>query len=375
MPLARLHVPAAGLATLAIAALGVGGCAPEPRWCKANFALAAMRGHEAFVPPTAPPDEMTPEERELVRARARDLEDEALGVKVAVYIRGCTNASAPSVYRARRRYLAWAPVEGLTGRETNVLGLSPVLGAEGCAGAAAKAATMKPLEPGLEAAGSRYSAALTALAAVVAEATTYYDGKGYRTDKLALGKELHPRLLAAFAAMVAADLHLRAVTGSLTRPIATRQLARIDAAEGKRFRYRRREVLELAKDLVEIGDPTGEQREVSPETYAAALAALEGAFAGLREYGAAHRAELSDPERARVGADAAYDAFTRTCGAYVTRARAYGECLGRASGAARTKDGKVDLEALRPCPGGGRRELTESYDAFILSSNANPFFL
>ncbi len=189
---------------------------------------------------------------------------------------------------------------------------------------------------------------------------------------MAHGKELHPALLGALEAFVRADLALRAAVRGLTRPLAERALARVEAAEGKRFRYHRRRVLELARELVELGDPADPSdpsgaRALVPRDYEAALAALAAGLDALRAYGAEHRGELEGG--ADTTAAAAYDRFVEACAAFVATGRAYAACVGRAP----TADGKVDLATLPRCPGGDRRALTERYDAFVHTSNASPF--
>lgn len=367
----RRRARAAEVALLALAAAAA-GCAPEPRWCKANVAVAAVRAYQPVAPFVPPADDLTPEEREAVRARARELDDEALGLKIAEYVLGCTNASAASAYEARRQYLAWAPTGELTGREVP-RALPAVKGSERCATAAHLAASMRPPEPTLEAAGRDYAEALATLARVAGDASAYYAGKAYRRDRMAHGKELHPALLGALDAFVRADLALRAAVRGLTRPLSQRALARVEAAEGKRFRYHRRRVLELARELVELGDPadpsdpSGGARALVPRDYDGALTTLSSGLDALRAYGAEHRGDLVAGED--TSAASAYDRFVEACAAFVATGRAYGVCLGRAA----TVDGKVDLSALPRCAGGGRRELTERYDAFVHTSNASPF--
>lgn len=303
----------------------------------------------------------------------QDKEDEALGNKVGEYIRNCMNAMSSRVYQSRRRYLSWVPKNGPTGRETRIYGLYQITGASKCDAAATKAKGMLPSEPGIEAAGQRYAKAVLILEPIIKDAYTYYDQKNYRDDKFAKGKVLHAQLMAAFEEFVKADHDIHQAVGAVTKPLSQRQLARIEREEGKKFRFHRRNVLNIARDLVEIGDPSGEDDEVSFAIYDATFQDLDKALTGLKDYGVLRRSDLMNSKKAKIGATAAYDNFVRACEEYVRRARDYGRCLRDAPAFAKTKDGKVDLDKLPRCKDSGRRDFGDKYDAFIVTSNANSF--
>jgi len=182
----------------------------------------------------------------------QDREDEALGNKVGEYIRNCMNAMSSRVYQSRRRYMSWVPKTGPTGRETRVYGLYQMSGAAKCNAAATKAKGMLPSEPGIETAGQRYAKSVMVLEPIMNSAYTYYDQKNYRDDKFAQGKALHAQLTAAFDEFIKADHEIHQAVGAVTKPLSQRQLARIEREEGKKFRFHRRNVLNIARDLVEI---------------------------------------------------------------------------------------------------------------------------
>ncbi len=316
---------------------------------------------------------VTAEDLTATAVDPQDKEDEQLGDKVGEYIRNCMNAMSSNVYQSRRRYLSWVPKNGPTGREANPYGLFAVSGASRCQAAATKAKTMTPSEPGIEAAGQKYAKAVAVLEPIVKEAFTYYDQKNYKDDKFAKGKTLHPQLIAAFDEFVKADHEIHQAVGAVTKPLSQRQLARIERDEGKKFRFHRRNVLNIARDLVELGDPSGEDSEVSFSIYDAHFQDLDKALTGLKDYGVLRRSDLTNPKKAKIGAATAYDNYVRACEEYVRRARDYGRCLRDAPPIAKTKDGKVDLDKLPKCKDGGRREFGDKYDAFIVTSNANSF--
>ena len=60
--------------------------------------------------------------------------------------------------------------------------------------------------------------AVVAAEDVIKEASTYYDQKNYKDDKFAKGKELHPRLLAAFEVVNAQFQRLFTTCSAAARP-------------------------------------------------------------------------------------------------------------------------------------------------------------
>ncbi len=302
-----------------------------------------------------------------------DKADELLSQKVGEYIRHCMNTMSSAIFASRRTYNSWAPKSGITGREARILGLPSVSGAAKCLASANKAKAMQPDDKTMEDVGMRYAKAVVAAEDVIKEASTYYDQKNYKDDKFAKGKALHPRLLAAFEEFVKADKDIHSTIGSTTKPLAQRQLARIEKEEGKKFRWHRRNVLNIGRELVETGDPSDEEHEVLYTSYDNAFKDFEKAFTALRDYGSLHRADLTNTKRAKIGASMAYDNYVRAADDFLRKSRDYARCLRDAPALAKTKDGKVDLDKLPRCPDGGSREFGDKYDAFIITSNANSF--
>jgi len=342
------------LSALALASSAVG--------CKKFKKPAA----EADAAPTTDPDEGDPETDD-------DKSDEELSKKVGEYIRNCMNTMSSPIYHSRRVYASWAPKAGLTGRETKIFGIPKVSGAAKCRSAATKAAKMKPDDKPMEEAGEAYAKAVVAAEAIINEASAYYEQKQYKDDKFAKGKELHPKLVAALEEFHKADTAIHKEISEETKPLAKRQLVRIEKEEGKKFRWHRRNVLNVALELVEVGDPGDEEDEVAPDAYDASVDTYEKALTALRDYGSLHRADLSNTKKAKIGASAAFDSFMRAADAYLKESHDYSRCLHGAPAAAKSKDGKVDLDKLPRCPDGGTHEFGQKYDELIITSNANSF--
>src|SRR5262249_7812665 len=69
------------------------------------------------------------------------------------------------------------------------------------------------------------------------EADDYYSQEDYKDDKMAKGKALHPRLVAAWDAFANADKELRGAVEAINDKRAAERLAEIDRSEGRKARY------------------------------------------------------------------------------------------------------------------------------------------
>ncbi len=94
-----------------------------------------------------------------------------------------------------------------------------------------------PHDAGLEAAANAYVTAVTTLEPLLKEADDYYTQENYKDDKMAKGKALHPRLVAAWDAFASADKALRAGVEAINDKRAVEQLAAIEASEGRKSHY------------------------------------------------------------------------------------------------------------------------------------------
>jgi hypothetical protein len=96
------------------------------------------------------------------------------------------------------RYKSWVDMKaGPTGREAIIYGLYDVYDTTREAAAATAALTQAPLIPELDAAMRDYIAANAALGPILNEASAYYERKDYKDDKMAGGKALHAKIVAA----------------------------------------------------------------------------------------------------------------------------------------------------------------------------------
>lgn len=225
------------------------------------FALCGSLAAHAATPDTAPPAEVQ---------------------KLNAYV-GCINRFSERAFDARRRYFSWVAKSGPTGKERIIYGTYTLYDTADCQKAVDAANALEPHQGELEAAASAYVQAVVALAPLLREANDYYDQENYKDDKMAKGKVLHPRLVAAWDAFAVADEKLRTQVDVIQDRKAQERLAEIERLEGRKARYHMEAVMIGAKALVraETAD-TPDLAKITPalETYEAAVTAADGTVDG-----------------------------------------------------------------------------------------------
>ena len=156
--------------------------------------------------------------------------------KMNAYV-GCINRLSERSYSSRARYFSWAGKNGPTGKERIIYGTYTIYDTSDCRRNVEKANALEPREPALEAAASAYADAVSKLEPLLKEADDYYEQEDYKDDKMAKGKALHPRLVAAWDAFANADQQLRAGVEAINDRRALERLAEIESKEGKQARY------------------------------------------------------------------------------------------------------------------------------------------
>jgi hypothetical protein len=205
-------------------------------------------------------------------ARADD--DAALGEKLNGYIRDCLNRYSKSVHSAEERYFSWADSKkGPTGKERNIYGIYDVaLDPEQCKSAIAKSNAAPPKKPDIEKLADAYSSALLGVVPMINDAHKYYERGDYKDDKMARGKQLHPKLVGAFEAFDKADTELSQLLDQVQEDLDRRELVRIEKEEGKKGHWHTVNATLLAKPLLHEG-----AKDVA-KINLAALAAASDAF-------------------------------------------------------------------------------------------------
>ncbi len=306
----------------------------------------------------------------------QDDADEHMQEKLDAYI-ACLNTLSSPVRASRSRYFSWVnPKTGPTGTERNINGLYdlPNAAAQKCTEGLAKAKPLLPKDAKLETAGDDFAKTVTELDGLIHEVFTYYENKNFKDDKFAKGKAIHPRLMAAFSAFSKADTNLHATLDGITKPLALRGLSRIERDEGKSFLFHRKHVLLAARELVEAGDPVGDDDAVDFALYNASFSEVDKALTELQTFGAAHKIDLDARTNAAWPmAKSNFEQFERAAESYRKKSRDYLRCLRDAPAKAKAPSGKVDQEKMGPCPDGKPKDVVEKYNEFIRVSNNHPF--
>jgi hypothetical protein len=183
-----------------------------------------------------------------VPAKAQDL---AINKKLNAYI-GCINRLSERSYDSRRRYFSWVSKNGPTGKERIIYGLYTIYDTTDCKKKVEQANAMEPRDPTLETAASNYAEAVGILEGLLKEADDYYTQENYKDDKMAKGRAMHPRLIAAWDAFASADQKLRTSIDELQDVMAAQRIAEIERTEGIKERYHIEAVMLSAKRLMRV---------------------------------------------------------------------------------------------------------------------------
>ncbi len=95
-----------------------------------------------------------------------------------------------------------------------------------------------------------YADAVSKLEPLLKEADDYYTQENYKDDKMAKGKALHPRLVAAWDAFASADKNLRTGLDTINDKRAGESLAEIEQKEGRKARYQVEALMIQAKRVM-----------------------------------------------------------------------------------------------------------------------------
>jgi hypothetical protein len=126
---------------------------------------------------------------------------------------------------------------GPTGKERIIYGLYTIYDTSDCRKNVNKANELEPRDAALEAAASAYAEAVEKLEPLLQEADDYYKQEDYKDDRMAKGRALHPRLIAAWDAFASADKALRGGVEAINDKRAAEKLAAIERGEGRTARY------------------------------------------------------------------------------------------------------------------------------------------
>ena len=211
----------------------------------------------------------------------------SLTEKLNAYV-GCINRLSERSYQSRERYFSWAAKTGPTGKERIIYGTYTIYDTADCRKDVEKANALEPRDAALEAAASAYVEAVSRLEPLLKEADDYYKQEDYKDDRMAKGRALHPRLVAAWDAFATADKALRSGVEAINERRAAERLAAIEAAEGRKARYHVEALMMNAKRVLraqEAAKPDVAAIAAALADYEASVKALEALPAGEAKIG------------------------------------------------------------------------------------------
>jgi hypothetical protein len=173
--------------------------------------------------------------------------------KINAYV-GCINRLSERAHESRARYFSWVGKKGPTGKERIIYGTYTIYDTSDCRKNVEKANALEPRDAALEAAASAYVEAVAALEPLLKEADDYYSQENYKDDRMAKGRALHPRLVAAWDAFAGADKNLRSGVEAINDKRAAERLAAIEASEGRKARYHVEALMIHAKRVLRTQD-------------------------------------------------------------------------------------------------------------------------
>jgi hypothetical protein len=173
--------------------------------------------------------------------------------KLNAYV-GCINRLSERSYESRSRYFSWVGKNGPTGKERIIYGTYTIYDTSDCRKDVEKANALEPRDAALEAAASAYVEAVSRLEPLLKETDDYYKQEDYKDDRMARGRALHPRLVAAWDAFASADKALRGGVEAINDRRAVERLAAIEASEGRKARYHVEALMIHAKRVVRAQD-------------------------------------------------------------------------------------------------------------------------
>lgn len=152
------------------------------------------------------------------------------------------------------RYASWVNVKtGPTGRERYITyGLYSLYDVRSEIEKARAAMAAEPKSPELDLAMGSYLAAYEALAPIITQANGYYERQDYKADNMVEGKALHAKLVPAAQTFIAERAKAEGLLKSFKRQIDERELAAIEAAEGKTGRYHVKIVMMRAQEIMDF---------------------------------------------------------------------------------------------------------------------------
>lgn len=181
--------------------------------------------------------------------------------------------------RSWDRYKSWVDMKkGPTGKERYIsYGLYSLYDVKDEIAKAEAATGQPPAQPELDGAVKRYIAAYQELAPLITRAERYYQRKDYRDDNVAEGRELHARMVPAAEAFLRERTVFSNQLSGYKKGIDARELAAIEASEGRQARWQLRNIMINARAVMDYM-PSNEHPIVDLAGFDTALAGYAAAI-------------------------------------------------------------------------------------------------
>jgi hypothetical protein len=190
------------------------------------------------------------------------------------------------VAESLERYKSWVNWStGPTGRERIIYGLYEPYDTTREAAEATAARTKEPLLPELDAAMGDYVAANAALAPILTEANGYYERADYKVDKMAEGRTLHARIVAAAGPFLAARARVDALVTVEKEKVDLSRLDAIEAREGRSANWHVANVMIRVRRVMDLL-PSNAKPVVDLTAFHAAMADYGAAVKEMDAFGA-----------------------------------------------------------------------------------------
>lgn len=152
------------------------------------------------------------------------------------------------------RYTSWVNLKaGPTGKERYIdYGLYSLYDVRSEIQKARAATTQAPLVPDLDATMLRFITAYEMLAPVITQANGYYERKDYKSDGMVEGKALHSKLVPAAEAFLKERKLLDVQMRAFKMEVDAKDLAAIEAVDGRKARWHVKNVMIEAGRIVEL---------------------------------------------------------------------------------------------------------------------------
>lgn len=227
----------------------------------------------------APPAFAQPAPQAAAKRPAQDPELQAAIAKSNAYT-SLANRTLRAV-ESWDRYKSWVDMKkGPTGKERYIsYGLYSLYDVKDEIAKAEAATGQPPAQPELDGAVKRYIAAYQELAPLITRAERYYQRKDYRDDNVAEGRELHARMVPAAEAFLRERTVFSNQLSGYKKGIDARELAAIEASEGRQARWHLRNIMINARAVMDYM-PSNEHPIVDLAGFDTALA---GYAAAIRE--------------------------------------------------------------------------------------------